>query len=114
MTPTYTRDATNKFVAPENWQEEYGVCGDLYVRVAPAGGIVEHTSTWKPSAEELVALNAGYVIEIALSVHSQPVMRAYVVEPCLPVPKPRPLEEGDNTSRDKAPITINEDAHGHG
>lgn len=103
MRPTFTLDATHKFVAPENWDpEKFGECGDLHVRVAPApdNGIIESTSTWKPDAEDIVRINAGGVIEIALCIPNQCVMRAYVVDPFMP------------PALEPAPITINEHAHG--
>jgi hypothetical protein len=104
MKPTTTRGATNLYHAPENWDPETmgGECGDLEVRVETYGTAKnnECISTWKPSAEELLMLNAGGVVEIGLSVANQPVMRAYVVPPTMP---PKPFAR---------PIVINEHAHG--
>ncbi len=78
-----------------------GECGDLEVRVETYGTAknVECISTWKPSAEEMLMLNAGGVVEIGLSVANQPVMRAYVVPPVVV----KPVERS---------VVINEHAHG--
>ena len=105
MRPTVTRNATHNFQKPENWDDEAdGPCGDLQVRAETFGDreIVELISTWKPSAEELVRLNQGGVVEIGLCVTTQPPMRAYVVDPVEPA-----------LLKYVAPLTtINEDAHG--
>jgi hypothetical protein len=64
--------------------------------------IVELISTWKPTMEELAALNQGGVIEIGLCITNQPPMRAYVVDPVEP-----------ELLKYVAPLTtINEDGHG--
>lgn len=103
MKPTDTRGATNKYEAPENWNDANGECGDLLVRVEPYGvdNIIECISTWKPDADDLRRLNAGAVIEIGLSIPNQCVMRAYVVDPVAPE---KPAERH---------VVINEEAHGY-
>lgn len=102
MRPTITRDFTHKYEAPANWNDANGPCGDLMVRVGTYGPshIIACTSTWKPTAEELLRLNAGGVIEIELSIPNQCVMQAYVVDPVEPVKEP------------ERHIVINEHAHG--
>ena len=105
MRPTVTRNATHNFKKPENWDEDTeGPCGDLQVRAETLGDrkIVELISTWKPTMEELAALNQGGVIEIGLCITNQPPMRAYVVDPVEP-----------ELLKYVAPLTtINEDGHG--
>jgi hypothetical protein len=103
MRPTITRDATHRYAAPENWNDANGECGDLMVRVDLYGvdKVIECVSTWKPDDDELLMLNAGGGIEIGLSIPNQCVMRAYVVPPVDQPP-----------TREKAGITINEEAHG--
>lgn len=106
MIPTDTRDATNRYDAPANWNDENGKCGALMVRVDTYGTdhIIECISTWKPDAEELRLLNLGGVIEIGLSIPNQCVMRAYVV---------MPVDNPPMSGREKAGLTINEEAHGN-
>ncbi len=104
MRPTSTRGATHLFAKPKNWDDETdGTCGDLQVRAETFGErqIVELISTWKPTAHELAHLNRGGVVEIGICSTTQPPMRAYVVDPEVPLVE-------------TATITINEEAHGHG
>jgi hypothetical protein len=111
MKPTVTRGATHNFQAPENWDASTdGPCGDLQVRADCFGerDIVELVSTWRPSADELVRLLHGGVVEIGLCVTTQPPMRAYVVDPVEPA-----LVPYVHAQDEKAAITINEEAHGH-
>lgn len=118
MRPTETRGATHNFTAPENWDADTeGPCGDLQVRAECFGEreVVELISTWKPTEHELAHLNAGGVVEIGLCVINQPPMRAYVVDPVNPALLPYvPPQATEPVTDERAPITINEDAHGHG
>jgi hypothetical protein len=114
MKPTVTRGATNNYQAPENWDDEkFGKCGDLQVRRdvfdGDENGLIACVSTWKPSAEDLAHFARGGVLEIALYVVNQPVMSAEVVDPVEPALINYVSHEG---TADRAPITINEDAHG--
>jgi hypothetical protein len=109
MNPTKTRGVTHNFVAPANWNPETdGECGDLEVRRALYGqrGIIEHVSTWKPSADELAHLNRGGVIELSLLALNQAPVGLSVVDP---------VGEAivDDRPGTKA-VTINEDGHGLG
>jgi len=132
MKPTVTRGATHLFAKPENWDAKTmdGECGDLQVRAETFGeaNVVELISTRRPTKHELKMLNEGGVVEIGLCTANQPAMRAYVVKPvpheldglsveeCL-ARGLDPLSLKDNpplSGVEKAPITINEDAHGHG
>src|ERR1700757_2469177 len=92
MRPTKTRGETNCFKAPKNWDpEKDGECGDLSVRVEYYGErkLIQHVSTWKPSAADLEFLNNGGVIECMLVAAGQPPMALAVVEPVdAPAPKP--------------------------
>lgn len=120
MKPTVTRGATHNFQAPENWVPETdGECGDLQVRAETFGerNIIELFSTWKPSDEERALIAAGGVIEVGICHPTQPVMQVHVVEPVEPALVPYVSHEGvaDQAALDSAaPITINEEAHGHG
>lgn len=129
MKPTITRGATHLFSKPENWDDKTmdGGCGDLQVRAETFGeaNVVQLISTWKPSASELKLLNKGGVVEIGLCTPNQPAMCASVVSPvheldglsveeCL-ARGLDPLSLKDNpplSGVEKAPITINEEAHG--
>lgn len=107
MQPTATRGATNLMHAPENWEEkETGLtCAPIEVRIDLHGPqmVKEYVCTWKPDAEDLARLNAGAAIELGIMADGQPPCILRVVDPvCGYV--------GDL----KEPITINEDAHGHG
>lgn len=104
MRPTLTRGATHNYQAPENWDtEKDGECGDLQVRVQLHGarGIIDNVSTWKPSADELAALNQGGVIELSILSPKQPAVGLSVVDPV----------EGYVIDL-RGPLTINEHAHG--
>lgn len=57
MIPRHISNATTKFSAPPDWNEERdGPCLDLWVRIVD-GNCCE--SAWEPSPEELAILNAG-------------------------------------------------------
>lgn len=124
MRPTVTRGARHNYQKPENWDDEKdGPCGDLQVRKELYGsrGIVQCVSTWKPSADELRALLAGGVVELAICAIDQPPCAVYVVDPVEIAPHPldgvsveecfaqgrNPLEPAPTR-----PVTINEHAHG--
>lgn len=103
MQAVNTRGATDNYLAPANWKPELdGECGVLEVRVDKYGKseLIQCVSTWKPTAEELVLLLHGAVIELAIIGNQPPVMLS-VVEPVLP---PKPPE--------RPSIVINEHAHG--
>ena len=56
--------------APKDWDaEQHGTCETLHViatlSMAP-GRLVSMISHWKPSPEELAALNAGGIVELAV------------------------------------------------
>lgn len=107
MIPTYTRDANRNFHAPENWNTETdGVCNILQCRVSEdygQRGLVNVVSTWKPDAAELAHLIRGGVIELSC-IGSQPPCLLYVVDPV----------EIAVVIPERKPLTINEEAHGHG
>lgn len=74
-------EATHNFKPPKNWEPEAdGECGDLWIRLGSHGArdIPTFTSAWRPTVDELAALNAGGEIEITL-VGSQPPMSVDVV-----------------------------------
>ncbi len=112
MKPTITREATHNFQSPANWDaEKNGPCGDLLARMETGNGMVEIFSTWKPSHQELLHLQAGGVVEIGLCVLNQPAMQVGVVDPVEPELVRYLPQVSDK--REQA-LTINEDAHGHG
>jgi hypothetical protein len=109
MKPTKTRGMTNLFKAPANWNPATdGECGDLEVRRQFYGtrGIIDHVSTWKPSADELAHLNRGGVIEMSLLTPVQPPASLSVVDPVDTVIV-------DDRPGTKA-LTVNEEGHGLG
>lgn len=112
MKPTVTRGATNNFQKPANWNDELdGACGDLQVRMQVHGErwLREMVSTWKPDASELAHLNRGGVIELMITSTNHPPVGLCVVDPVEPE-----LVRYVAPQDDKPPITINEEAHGHG
>jgi hypothetical protein len=116
MRPTETRGATNNFTPPENWDPRTdGHCGDLQVRRETFGerNIIECFSTWKPTPEEIAHIVAGGVIEIGLCIPKQPVTQVCVVNPVEPaLVKYVAAQDEHPELLEKAPITINEKAHG--
>src|ERR1700726_4434129 len=105
MRPSNTRGSPHNFSKPENWDDELqGTCGNLEVRAQlDAAKAVQLVSTWRPNASDLALLNAGGVIEVGLCQASQPAMWLQVV----------PTSEADDPPvTDRAPVTINEHAHG--
>lgn len=84
MRPVPIRDSNANFAKPKDWDEAvHGPCGSLPIRRQASGNAdqkpyMEHSSNWKPSAEELAALNAGGVVEI-LCCGFQPAMSVSVV-----------------------------------
>jgi hypothetical protein len=105
MRPTSTHGATHCFSKPENWNDEVqGKCGDLEVRVQlDAANTIQYVSTWRPGAADLALLNAGGVIEVGLCQDGQPAMWLEAVPSS---------EAGDPPGTERAPVTINEHAHG--
>lgn len=113
MKPTVTRGATNNYQKPENWDDsKHGKCGDLQVRRdvfdGDEKGLIACVSTWKPTDEDLAHLNRGGVLEIGLYLVNQCVMYAEVVDPVEPALLKYVAPQDDG----RAPITINEEAHG--
>lgn len=101
--------ATHDFAPPANWDHEKdGHCGSLWVRVGLLGErkLRTFTSAWKPTAEELRALNAGAAVEVEI-VGTQPPMAVEVVPEY-------GTQDRQTVEVEKASITINEDAHGFG
>lgn len=73
MRPAVIAGATKIFSKPKDWDEERdGKCVDLHVRINPEQRTCE--SAWKPSAEELAALNAGGVVVLSVVGGQPPVM----------------------------------------
>jgi hypothetical protein len=73
MTPVKIKGATRCFDAPKDWDENLdGPCDALFVRDGLVNGVSTMTSTWKPSAEELAALNAGAMVELGICGSSHP------------------------------------------
>lgn len=66
--------------APKGWNQRGGVeCGFLPVRVDRAGnGEPMLVSYWRPTPEELAALNAGAHVELAVLSGSHPPVRLAV------------------------------------
>lgn len=101
-----TRGATHNYAAPSYWNAETdGECGILEVRVDAWGErkLPQCVSTWKPTAEELVQLLHGGVIELAI-IGDQPPVMLTVVEPVHTVHVPDRI--GTKT------VAINEEGHG--
>lgn len=73
MTPAVIANWTKVFGKPKDWDEEkLGRCVDLHVRIKPEQRTCE--SAWRPSAEELAALNAGGVVVLSVVGGQPPVM----------------------------------------
>ena len=71
MRPAAISGATHTFSAPKGWDESVsGPCADLDVR--RTDDICE--SAWRPTAEELAALNAGGVVVLSIMGGQPPVM----------------------------------------
>jgi hypothetical protein len=65
MEKVRVRDQNADFEKPPTWDESVdGKCGTLPLRREKIGQRIYHYSNWKPSAEELAALNAGAVVEL--------------------------------------------------
>lgn len=63
-----------KLRPPENWDQSGVPCGALPVHICELEGVPVMESFWRPSAEELEALNArGYVVLQVLSTSHPPV-----------------------------------------
>lgn len=76
MTPDHINNATHHFGPPQDWNDERdGRCGSLWVRQSdePSGRTV-FASAWRPTAEELAALNAGGVVVVEVFGGQPPIM----------------------------------------
>jgi hypothetical protein len=104
MQPANTRNATDNFIAPGNWDEEQdGTCAMLEVRVERSpreGRYPVCVSTWEPSAEDVIKILHGGHIELHV-VGDQPPVMLVVVDPVYPKKVPEAKH-----------VTINETAHG--
>lgn len=89
MKPVETQGANQNFTPPLGWDEEKdGRCGVLSVRIEAHGERYQSfVSTWEPTAEELVALQAGARVELSC-IGVQPPVALNVVQSnsveCLP------------------------------
>jgi hypothetical protein len=80
MIPVEIKGGNANFSKPIVWDDELdGPCGVLSVRRAPYGRYSEHSSNWKPDAEELKLLNSGGVVELCC-VGVQPPVSVSVVD----------------------------------
>lgn len=78
--------ANRNFQPPKSWNEsEHGRCNDLAVRVGEYRGLVECTSAWKPTADELTQLLRGGVVELSIIGAQPPIIMRVVPGPPLPV-----------------------------
>jgi hypothetical protein len=60
MTPIEIEGATGSLAAPADWDsEKHGQCATLKIRLWSLDGSMVMSSAWKPSDEELAALNRG-------------------------------------------------------
>lgn len=70
--------ATEKLLAPRNWDHErYGKCLDLWVRVED--GLC--SSAWEPTPDELARLNAGGSVVLTIVGGQPPVALSVEDEP---------------------------------
>jgi hypothetical protein len=97
--------ATHELAAPKDWKSETdGECGTLHIRAGVLGDrrLLTYTSAWRPTPEELRALNNGAAVEIEL-VGSQPPMRVDVVG-----------EYGGHDRAERKTVTLNDGVIGLG
>ena len=70
--------------APKNWDEELdGHCGIIFVtdEIDVQSGLNFMYSVYKPTADDLAALNAGGVLRLGIAGNSHPVFNMQVLGP---------------------------------
>jgi hypothetical protein len=75
MLPAIIENHTTCAGKPKDWDAaKSGHCGGLAVRVEQYDGLVWMVSAWRPSPDELAALNRGACINLRLSAPQHPVV----------------------------------------
>jgi hypothetical protein len=65
MKPVDHPQATHRFGAPENWNEEIdGPCGILKIKGERVNGKMHFVSVWKLTSEDWAAINNGGHVEL--------------------------------------------------
>lgn len=79
MTPTIIPGANTTYHAPAGWDsEKNGECSPLHVALNPEQGTI--MSAWKPSPEELAALNNGSAVILVIHGTTQPPVALVVTQ----------------------------------
>lgn len=72
MQPTQHRSNNRVLGAPEGWDQGELPCGALAITDVDVHGIPAVMSFWRPSADELAALNAGGLVSLCVPGRSMP------------------------------------------
>lgn len=82
MIPLVHPSATRAPGAPRNWDEaRHGSCCALPIADVDVGGRLVMESLWRPSAEELAALNVGGAVILQVGGTQHPVVAVGVCAP---------------------------------
>lgn len=75
MNPINHPNCTNRLAKPKNWDDSVnGECSSLPISIEIFDAIRFMCSYWKPTPQELAALNAGYSVKLGISGNSHPVV----------------------------------------